>query len=781
MPSKPSSLDLAERIFFEEHARYPRYRIHYFIPHYREDCESPSIFMAYWPGILFSADLIELSLILPFDIRELKSKRESIAVSRAIGITSPTINPITIESLAENALAFNAIAYKCILSNDRTYEAVADFMQKSGEGWLHISTSSSADKETSATSIERFCIHIAQQTNRLLESGEIDTIFSDSVHELLNPKRPPWKRLIFPGYAHGITRPNELIAASLNSEINLEKPLRPDHPNDYISAVTKSCKAVFGLRRKLATDAPFENDLCLTTEPIIWNLYKANVDRELFENIPESKEIVTALRRFVKAIRKPGGYTKIHMAESEESFEELLKNESVRAFMRSYRLELRTYSACLSILNASSITPTLRIESRINGIKGDLVNLAACVRGSNPHVKFKACKLALTIQNKMESLLAPEHRKLIDNSTPEFSGVTLFGDIPLEWLPVRGLPLTLRCDVSRISATPGNLSLQQCLRSQYTSIALKDFEEILIIRSFDKKDKIRNVLENALYKLSTTHKDYPKYKFVDVDNAEQFASAVNEFEGALMIFDGHGALTDSTGVGSIVVGGKALDVWELRNSIRMPPIVLLSACDTLPIDGGHGSSANGMLAMGAVTVLGTVLPVDSIRSAIFIGRLLHRIQEFLPIVVNRSSYMPWRSFISGMLRMTFCTELVISLIEDAKIISFDDYPKIQMRANVAINALDPNWYEEIISEICSCSGLERSIILEKCRFWGSLVDSLKYIQLGRPEKIRLRSKSLNEAIETLMQSKSVPLDSIPTMQAYPSLFHHSDQFGYRQT
>lgn len=150
----------------------------------------------------------------------------------------------------------------------------------------------------------------------------------------------------------------------------------------------------------------------------------------------------------------------------------------------------------------------------------------------------------------------------------------------------------------------------------------------------------------------------------------------------------------------------------------MPPIVLLSACDTLPIDGGHGSVANGMLALGAVTVLGTVLPVDSRKSAIFIGRLLHRIAEFLPIVVSRSSYMPWRSFMSGMLRMTFCSELIISLIEDAKIISISDYPRIQMAANMGINSLQPDWYEGVIDSICSASQLNRDVVIEKCRFWG---------------------------------------------------------------
>lgn len=458
MSPKPSSLDLAERIFFEEHARYPRYRIQYYVPHFREDCESASIFMAYWPGILFSVDLLELSLILPFDVRELKSKREPVVISRVAGITSPTIVPITIESLEGNPEGFNAVTYKCILSNDRTYEAANDFMGKNGGGWLHISTSSSADDETKEISRGRFCRYIIQRTAQLLEDGEVDAIFANSIDELLSPKRPPWSRLRFPGYAHGITRPNELIAASLESEINLEKALGTGCLDDYIPAVTKSCKAILSLRRKLAAEAPIENEICLTTEPIIWHLYKANVDRELFGQVTESKEVITALRRFVKSIRKPGGYTKTNIAESEESLDKLLKNKSVSIFLDSYRMELRAFGACLAILSAPGVTPVLRIESRINGVKGELINLAACARGSSPHVKFKTCKLALNIQKKMKSLLAPEHGRLIHNSLPEFSGVVLFGDIPLEWLPIRGLPLSLRCDVSRISATPGNLS-----------------------------------------------------------------------------------------------------------------------------------------------------------------------------------------------------------------------------------------------------------------------------------------------------------------------------------
>jgi len=401
MPIQPENLDLVRRIFFEEHARYPKYRIQYYIPHFREDCDSASMFMAYWPGVLFSVDLLELSLMLPFDIRELKSKRAPIVISRVAGITSQTIIPITIESLKDNVKIFSAATFKCILSNDRTYNAINEFLAENGDEWLHISTSTSADEETRNLSKDRFYQYIVKRTAKLLESGDVSSIFSSSIDELLSPKRPPWSRLQFPGYAHGITRPNEMIAASLGSEIILDKALGIHRINDYVPAVTKSCKAIMSLRRKLSADAPIENEICLTTEPILWHLYKANVDKELFSGLDENKNVINVLRRIVKSIRKPGGYAKLNLADSERELDELLDNKTVSSFLRAYQMELRAFGVSLTILNAPEVTPVLRMESRINGIKGDLINLAACARGNNPHLKFKTCKLALNIQNKM--------------------------------------------------------------------------------------------------------------------------------------------------------------------------------------------------------------------------------------------------------------------------------------------------------------------------------------------------------------------------------------------
>lgn len=100
----------------------------------------------------------------------------------------------------------------------------------------------------------------------------------------------------------------------------------------------------------------------------------------------------------------------------------------------------------------------------------------------------------------------------------------------------------------------------------------------------------------------------------------------------------------------------------------------------------------------------------------------------------------------------------------------------RLQAEAEPDSLCPDWFEVIVDEVAACSGLERGVVREKCLFWGSLVDSLKYIQLGRPEKIRLRPHSLGDVISAMLAEKSIPQSVVPMMDFYPGLFLHSEQF-----
>lgn len=764
MNKKGDELALAERIFQDEVSRERRFNIVYVVPHSRRDEGHETIFLAYWHGVLLNSDELQRCLMLPFDVRELKASRKGIVFARVMGMISPTIMPITIESLVENPTAMSVYPFRVMVSNDNTYEEVSRFLEGQAGQWLHVSTSSKATDEEKNTTPGRFEAYVIGRIGHLSTKSKVSSAFVEAVLEVMEPARPPRKRMQFPGFAHGITRSNELAAQALGLEVFLEKALRPEISEQYVPAVIKSCKAILGLRRKLYPKAYVRNHLCIAAEPIIWRLYAADVDKDMFAGVDDERQVVLAALAFIKMIRKAEGYVKT-LDDKSGAFTEYVKNAGLAsAVVHMYDSEMQLFNTNLAVMHACTLTPVLRLSPVINKVRGDLINLAKCARGNNPHVAFKMAKLTVGLQDKMRSLVGMHYLKFLESELHEFAGVSLVSDVPLEWLPLRGLPLALRCDVSRAPATPGNLLLMVSHRPQYVDVAISDFDEILVVRSFSNTDKLRGVLEAALRLMSESDPNYPRYRIVDVKSVDEFLDAVNGYHGALMIFDGHGTLDDRSAVGSIIVGGVAVDVWEYREQLKLPPIVLLSACDTLPIDGGHGSTANGLLALGAVTVLGTLLPVNAARSASFIARLLLRIAYYLPLMVNNFSHMPWRSFLSGMLRMTFCNEMVDAIIKETGLLKAEDLPDIQFVANQAINSMSPDWYEQIIAEIVKRSGCRQKDVIERCRFWGAMVDTLKYVQLGRPDLIRLRRWTAQEAVVKIAESKGLSLAQVLEMQ-----------------
>ena len=320
--------------------------------------------------------------------------------------------------------------------------------------------------------------------------------------------------------------------------------------------------------------------------------------------------------------------------------------------------------------------------------------------------------------------------------------MSLVADLPLELLSIDGMPLGLKHDVSRIPCNPGNVMFSQCVNNDIRFISKASFDEILVVRSFSASDPIAGHLEAALSdRVLGKASSGPRVRFQDVANADEFVEAVSNYKGAMLIFDGHGSRDSQTGVGSVVVGGKPLDIWMLRNRLSLPPIVLLSACDTFPIDGSHGSSAIGMLALGARTVLGTLLPVHSIRSSGLLSRLLLRLAEFLPIVMARSRHgVNWRYLMSGMLRMVYASELGHSYGASVGMDRLGINAAL-LQANIDINQRHPKWLERFQRRLATASGRPLSRVEDHREKYAWLTDSMSYVQLGRPELIHIVDQS----------------------------------------
>jgi hypothetical protein len=221
----------------------------------------------------------------------------------------------------------------------------------------------------------------------------------------------------------------------------------------------------------------------------------------------------------------------------------------------------------------------------------------------------------------------------------------------------------------------------------------------------------------------------------DVSSKEEFIDAFNGFDGVIAVFDGHGS-QDPDGTGGIVsIGSIKLNPFELYAKLRVPPILILSACETYTFEGYESSVASAFLLMGCDSVLGTLAPIDAFQAAALVARFVFRLSDFLPLIEH---VVPWSQVVSGMLRMTYVTDLLHAM-KARYSLAEERFKKlhnsVQLSANLDINSLRADWLERAFDSISQELAQPRSDIVntwrEKCYF----TETLRYIHLGQPEHI----------------------------------------------
>ena len=265
----------------------------------------------------------------------------------------------------------------------------------------------------------------------------------------------------------------------------------------------------------------------------------------------------------------------------------------------------------------------------------------------------------------------------------------------------RGIPsrnatfkLTHYRGLTSLAGGKGNLQIILLARSELLHLAVEAFCEVLIVTPFDLKDPIANVLPRALASWREMYEGRLAVRIVQAQSRSEFIDVLKSFEGAVMIFDGHGHHDRTTGLGTLRVGKEDISIWDMRSEVRVPPIVMLSACDTHAADRSHATTANGFLNAGAITVVASLLPVEAHHAALFIARLIWRLAEFLPAITSdKGRAVLWSEVMSGMLRLQLVYDLVMPLSTEGKI-SAEDYKEINMRAILATTNRDPNWWDD---------------------------------------------------------------------------------------
>lgn len=315
----------------------------------------------------------------------------------------------------------------------------------------------------------------------------------------------------------------------------------------------------------------------------------------------------------------------------------------------------------------------------------------------------------------------------------------LYSSLPIGWLNINGCPLALKHYYSLLPKHEYKLSMPKRL-----VLIKKEPLKILIIRSFDDNDQLRNVMENCLKKLThinnENNKDlYAKYRFVDVYSEDDLISTLSQAHESILIFDCHGTTIDDKGNYGLSLYGEAINLNDLKDKIKkLPPIVIFSTCDSLPLNANQETSpAQGAINLGAYVAVGTYLPINGNQASIAISRLIHRLQQYVDIAIEHLGKVSFMDVVQGWLIMEYVREILYAMIDDKLVSREIVFSKIHFKTNCIVNPLKPNWFDEFVEilkeNIESFSTKEDVISYLQTKI--ALTDSMKYICVGFPEKV----------------------------------------------
>jgi len=695
-------------------------------------------FSAGWTDVHWA---MELLCRLPADVLEASQPLEGVLVQRIGGERQLSWAPIDVSALEQlPAPGFGAFIV-CFTGDVEVAERVDTWIGKQQFPIEHVSLTESnhgVDAESYSPSALRNYCQRAFEAQQYRFSIQQRSAFETAINA--------WQELALSPtdhtqHGHNIFLANQMTLRRAGKDAMAREPWIGRQEKQYTDEVIESAKVTLQLRNEVGVRGI--NRLFLPTPALILAepaLYRPLYKRPKHANTQEDK----AAKNSIRLLQNQKGLCN----ESDGEFIKLLQEFPVASTILIERSkELKTFTLGVGLRAASMEAAVLRLSPGVNHVYTKLDNYARHIRKDRPTARLKSKRLFETIQKDLAKALGEERIKLIEG---EAGPIKLVTDSPMEWLKIDGLPLSLARDCSRINATPGNVAMAELAKTQAVNLMPEALTRPLVLSSFAEDDPLKDVVRDGLQVIKNSAGQTIAHDFRRVYSVDEFVDTLNAYNGAILVVDAHGYANSEEPIGGIVIGGEKLDVWHLRNKVRVPPIVILSACDTHSADAGtHATVGNGFLVLGATTVLATMLPIGGLGAAMFIARFIFRLEEFLPAALSAMQRaLSWTEVVSGMLRMTLVSEVLDEVVglPYAEARATEEMHKLQTRANMWINCRDDDWYDRFLCELACLQDTDE----EKLRSRASRViarsESIRYVQLGNPEIIRIINEEMWESL-----------------------------------
>lgn len=684
---------------------------------------------------------MKLIAALPADVVECSLPLEPVIAQRVSGARPLPWSPIDVSALEPVRASDLGTVVVCFSGDAETAARVDKWREEQSPPILHLKLTSKEDADHLANfsldTLKRHCEEVFAIVKDNLDPPR-RTAFEQGLANWAAPDLAPTDH---PPLAHNIFLPNQMSLRRSYRRIEEREGFVGDSEVDYSKRIVESAAAVCAVRDSVGRHPvhrlmPPTPDLILS-EPA---LYRMSYRREKPAGIFEEKAVAQTLRRIQS---QRGLFSQIAV----DDFETFKESKNAQSLMMTRQEELQTHTLGVGLRAASNAAAVVRLSPGVNHVFPKLSAFARSVRSDRPEARLKARRLFTDIQKTMTDALGAERMELIESRR---GPVKIVSDCPIEWLPIDGLPLALARDCSRINATPGNVMMTELARTQLVTVPPEAFRNVLVVSAFEDGDPLRDTLLSGLVRMNEMHGEKISYVAKCARTRAEFIAALNAYDGSVLIFDGHGVANSQDPVGALAIGSEHVDVWTLRGEARVPPIVITSACDTHAVDGiSHATVGNGFLALGARTVLATMLPVGGHDAAVFIGRFMLRLADYLPAALAPAQrVLTWTEVVAGMLRMTLVSEIISGLagVEALRPQESSPIHKLQIDVYYKINTRQSGWYDALLEGLAPILSWDIDRVRARADGVISRSEAIRYIQLGNPETILIDEGAVERAV-----------------------------------
>lgn len=715
-------------------------KIYYLVVHPAHDLEDMSPFQGFGPGWAFLDWSLWAMAELPADVLEGGGPIDPLISQRMGGSRSIDWTPISINALETLDASYFSLFTVAFSGEPEVAARLNAWRTAKGVRLLHVSSvEGAADlnfRDLDAARVIGHCRQAFRDRAQDLDEGRRATA-SEALATWAPREAEP---LPLRKRGHNALIPNYMSLERAGRRLQEGEAFVANTDEAYDEAILEGARAVLEVRARAglrnANRMSLIHPEVYLAEPA---LYRHAYARARVAGPPEQ----AGAARVVRLIQAQRGFS----SEVSPDFLQMLTEPGLpQAVLNARQAELNTFMTGVGLVAAQSTSAVLRLSPAVNHVFPALTGFARSIRSDKAEHRLKQPRLFKAIQDQLAAAVGPRRMEFLRS---EVSGpLKIVSDAPIEWLPIGDLPLMMRFQTSRLNATPGNLLMGELARNDVVTVHPEDLCDVLVLSAFRPDDRLRNLLRVAVEEVRPACDGKVKVAFKDVRTVDQFADALNEFRGSILVFDGHGALSrGDDGIGRLMIADEPLDVWHLRGKVRVPPIVILSACDTQGLDApSHATVGNGFLALGATTVVGTLLPVGAVSSAGFVARLVYRLAEFIPAALSAGiRVLNWTEVIWGMQRMLLASEILDELVGPLKEM---DSPRARMQtaANLGINSYDPEWFEKLVLAVAEQRAEAEAAIRTRIARVIARSEAIRYVQLGHPENILIDDGSIFEAV-----------------------------------